>query len=237
MFSLLPGTSRQRQHELERSSRRSLSKSRRRTAISNKQVVFGAFNVLTSSAPPRAVTNLAILRRSFLLLFVFCTTPVQAEDEAWTALRDGRVVALMRHARAPGTGDPPGFRLDDCSTQRNLSEEGRAQARHLGIAAANSGVTVTRVLSSRRCRAMETARLAFGKEPELFQPLDSFFGDRARESEQTPALRNEIATWRGPGVLALVTHQVNITVVPAEGEIVVMRPAADGIAVVGTIRP
>ena len=187
------------------------------------------------------MTNLAILRRSFLLLFVFCTTPVQAEYEAWTALRDGSVVALIRHARAPGTGDPAGFRLGDCSTQRNLSEQGRAQARQLGVAVASSGVTVTRVLSSRWCRALETARLAFGIEPELFQPLDSFFGDRARESEQTTALRNEIATWRGPGVLALVTHQVNITsltgLVPAEGEIVVLRPASRDFATIGTIRP
>jgi phosphohistidine phosphatase SixA len=187
------------------------------------------------------VTNLAILRRSFLLLFAFCTTPVQAEDEAWTALREGRVVALIRHARAPGTGDPAGFRLDDCSTQRNLSEQGRAQARQLGTAFTNSGVIVTRVLSSRWCRALETARLAFGIHVEPFQPLDSFFGNHAREAQQTSAVKNKITTWRGPGVLALVTHQVNVTaltgVVPAEGEIVVVRPAADGIAIVGTIRP
>jgi hypothetical protein len=88
---------------------------------------------------------------------------------------------------------------------------------------------------------LETARLAFGREPEPFQPLDSFFGERTREAEQTTSVRDEIANWRGPGVLALVTHQVNIKaltgIVPAEGEIVVLRPAARDFATVGTIRP
>ena len=97
------------------------------------------------------------------------------------------------------------------------------------------------MFSSRWCRALETARLAFGDRAEPFEPLDSFFGNRAREAEQTSALAKEVTAWQGPGVLALVTHQVNITaltgVVPAEGEIVVLRPATQEIVSLGTIRP
>lgn len=175
-----------------------------------------------------------------LLMFAFAG-PASATEAAWESLRAGGTVALIRHARAPGTGDPPGFRLEDCSTQRNLSDEGRAQARRLGDTLQSRGVTVARALSSRWCRALDTARLAFGNTMLPFAPLDSFFGDRKTEAEQTRAVREDIARWQGPGVLALVTHQVNITaltgIFPAEGEMIVLRPRADGFDVVGRIVP
>jgi broad specificity phosphatase PhoE len=163
-----------------------------------------------------------------------------SEAEAWAALRAGGAVALVRHARAPGVGDPPGFRLDECATQRNLSEEGREQARRLGEALRGRGVEVARALSSRWCRALDTARLAFGAA-EPFPPLDSFFGDRGDEPDATAATRREIQSWRGPGVLAMVTHQVNVTaltgVYPREGEVVVLVPGEDGHRVVGRVDP
>ena len=164
--------------------------------------------------------------------------PVYASDEAWQALRQGGTVALFRHARAPGTGDPPNFRLDDCSTQRNLSEEGRRQAQRIGDQFKTRQVPVRRVLSSRWCRALDTARLAFGSMTEPSPPLDSFFSGRDQEPAQTQDVRRIIEGWRSAGVLVLVTHQVNITaltgIFPNEGEMIVLRPrASSGFDIVG----
>ncbi|HZH12308.1 MAG TPA: histidine phosphatase family protein [Microvirga sp.] len=164
-----------------------------------------------------------------------------ASDLAWKALRAGAAIAVLRHARAPGTGDPPNFRLEDCATQRNLSEEGRVQARTIGLRFKEERVPVERILSSRWCRSLETARLAFGDRVEPFSPLDSVFAGRGQEELQTQAVRQTIATWRSSGVLVLVTHQVNITALtglfPAEGEILVLKPKAfEGFELVGRIK-
>jgi phosphohistidine phosphatase SixA len=156
------------------------------------------------------------------------------------ALVEGGAVALLRHAAAPGTGDPPGFRLGDCATQRNLSETGRRQAAELGLKLRQGGVAIAEARSSRWCRALDTARLAFpdlAVEPD--PALDSFFDDRASRDRQTEAARALVRSWQGrPGVLALITHQVNITalteVFPAEGEIVVLRPT--DMSVIGRVR-
>jgi hypothetical protein len=125
---------------------------------------------------PAALPRLAAAQVLALVLALLAG-PAGATEAAWQALRGGGVVALMRHARAPGVGDPPGFRLEDCATQRNLSAEGRDQARRIGEAFRAQGVAVARVLSSRWCRALDTARLAFGTV-EPFPPLDSFFSER-----------------------------------------------------------
>lgn len=160
----------------------------------------------------------------------------------WDALRGGGVAALIRHARAPGGGDPAGFALGDCATQRNLSAEGRAQARQMGAAFRAADVPVGRVIASRWCRAMETARLAFGEVVEAEPMLDSFFADRAAGPARTAALRALLGAWEGqPGVLVCVTHQVNITalsgVFPAEGEAVIIGPSSQGLTVLGRFRP
>ncbi|WP_243373489.1 histidine phosphatase family protein [Microvirga solisilvae] len=181
--------------------------------------------------------NIAV---STATLFMTLQTTV-ASDAVWQALRDGSTVAILRHARAPGTGDPMNFKLDDCATQRNLSEEGRLQARSIGQRFKEQRVPVKQVLSSRWCRTLDTARLAFGTRVEPFPPLDSFFGERRQEEAQTRALRQVIAKWSSPGVLVLVTHQVNITaltgIFPAEGEVLVLRPKAqEGFEIVGRIR-
>ena len=165
----------------------------------------------------------------------------RAQDDGWRVLRQGGAVALIRHAQAPGTGDPPGFRLDVCATQRNLSEEGRLQAQRLGAAFAAQGVRPVRVLSSAWCRASETARLAFG-EVEVFAPLNSFFAGQGDRDAQTNAVRGTITAWRGrEGTLVLVTHQVNITALtgisPREGEVIVLRPTDTGFDVAGRIPP
>ncbi|HMS81661.1 MAG TPA: histidine phosphatase family protein, partial [Burkholderiaceae bacterium] len=81
------------------------------------------------------------------------------------ALRDGGCVLLLRHALTePGVGDPPGFRIEACGTQRNLSAQGRAQAARLGASLRDAGVAIGPVRSSRWCRCLDTARLAFRSE-------------------------------------------------------------------------
>ena len=135
-----------------------------------------------------------------------------ASDLEWHALQAGGVVAVLRHARAPGTGDPPAFKLGDCATQRNLSSEGREQARRIGAQFVANGIVVGRVLSSEWCRCLETARIASAHPIEPFPPLNSFFANQDVGGTQTRAAQELIDGWRSqPGVLVLVTHQVNIT--------------------------
>ena len=150
----------------------------------------------------------------------------------WDALRGSGHFSLIRHAVAPGTFDPPGFRLDDCATQRNLSAEGRAQAVRIGELFRGNGIAEAVVYSSQWCRCLETATLmALGKvRPEPL--LNSFAQNHERAAQQTAALRPWIAALDLARPTVMVTHQVVITalseVFPANGEIVVMRRERDG---------
>ena len=127
-------------------------------------------------------------------------------------LRQGGVVVLLRHAlTTPGTGDPPGFRLGDCATQRNLSEAGRAQAREIGRWFDERGLTPHAVRSSAWCRCFDTAQAAFGAHT-LWPPLNSFFQDAPQQAErQRQAMLRALAAWPADGFEVWVTHQVNIT--------------------------
>jgi len=153
-------------------------------------------------------------------------------DALWDLLRGGGQVVVMRHATTtPGTGDPPGFRLDDCATQRNLTDAGRGEARRVGAAFRAHGIAVAGVRSSRWCRCLETARLAFGRV-EPWRPLDSIFEDRSGEPEQTRAVRAVAGERPDGGNLILVTHGANILaltgILPAPGEFVVLTPEGGG---------
>ena len=173
-----------------------------------------------------------ILALAWLLGWNTALRADEAQEALWTALRAGDAVALIRHALAPGTGDPAGFKLEDCATQRNLSEEGRRQARRIGAAFRENGITSARVLSSRWCRCLETARLLELGPVEPFPPLDSFFNQPGRGPAQTAALRELLNRPHDGSPRVLVTHQVNITgltgVVPRSGEMIVVQPTADG---------
>jgi phosphohistidine phosphatase SixA len=164
-------------------------------------------------------------------------------EALWAELREGRgVVVLLRHARTvPGTGDPAGFQLDDCATQRNLSEAGREQARQIGVAFRAERVPVREVLSSQYCRCLDTAEL-LGLGPGTAAPmLNSFFGDRSTADAQTEELRQTILAHRErDGVMILVTHMVNIVaaagVSPQQGEALVVRGTPQGsVAVLGRL--
>ena len=175
------------------------------------------------------------------LLSALLSGAALANDDAalWDGLRSGRHVALMRHAEAPGVGDPSGFRLDDCSTQRNLSAEGRRQAEQAGALFRRMGVERATVYSSQWCRCLDTAR-GLGLGTVVAQPaLNSFFENGGTEKAQTGQLRELIRERPAGMALVLVTHQVNITaltgVYPASGEIDVLRPDNDGIVVLGRL--
>ncbi|WMC12113.1 histidine phosphatase family protein [Oceanimonas pelagia] len=179
----------------------------------------------------------------WMLLLLLLPTGVQASDaEAWLALKEGRAMLLMRHANAPGAGDPPGFVLERCDTQRNLDARGRAQAEAWGERLRSHGIGEARIYSSQFCRALDTARLLGVGEVVPTPELNSFFYRRSRRSEQTQALRQFVAGLE-PGLpVVLVSHQINITALtsrfPASGEALILAlPLEERIRVLASIRP
>lgn len=136
----------------------------------------------------------------------------RTEEPLWQRVAAGGLVLALRHERtAPGIGDPPGFELAVCATQRNLSDAGRARARATGEGLRARGLVRAEVRSSAWCRCRETAEL-LGLGPVRHEPaLDSFFADRSEAAARVAALRALVAGWRGPATLVLVTHQVNLT--------------------------
>ena len=153
-----------------------------------------------------------------------------ADEALWAQLKAGGQVVLIRHTvTTPGAGDPPGMRLDDCSTQRNLTEQGRAHARRIGEEFRRRGIPVERVLSSPWCRCLETARLAFGRA-EASQPLSNLFGRHEKRDAQVLEMRKLMANPQKGGNLILVSHGSTILaltgVSPATGEMVVVAPDA-----------
>lgn len=199
-----------------------------------------------------AKTKQACWTATAIMLFFIATFagPAQAqadkETALWNAVRSGTAFAMMRHALAPGTGDPQSVVIGDCTTQRNLSDSGRAQARAIGASFRANGIAKARVLSSAWCRCVETADLLGLGKTEVLNALNSFFTDRGREPAQTAALKAWISKDRpvrtAGNPVVLVTHQVNITaltrVFPRSGEIVIARLGADGgVEVLGRLFP
>lgn len=184
-----------------------------------------------------------VMRRRLLVAAGMLATPLaRAEHPAWRAMQEGGVAILLRHAATePGVGDPAGYRLDDCATQRNLSPEGKAQAARIGQSLRQRSVRVDAVLSSRWCRCLDTARLAFPQHAVApFEALNSFFDDRAAEPERTRAAFDRIAAIRAPANEALVTHHVNILALTGEvvgtGEILVVRHDGRQMRVLGRLK-
>lgn len=171
--------------------------------------------------------------------------PAPVDRSVWSQLRqvETLTVILMRHALAPGTGDPPNFRLNNCSTQRNLSQEGRRQAKQIGQVFRQRQIPVARVLSSQWCRCLDTARLLNLGRVESFPALNSFFRDRSTESRQTEQLRQfMIQNKSDRQVVIMVTHQVNITAIagtiPDQGDAIVLQlDHQNRFKTIGTLNP
>lgn len=170
--------------------------------------------------------------------------PTAEEIEAlWALLRGGGHVLMLRHAATDGRfGDPSGFRLGDCATQRNLTAEGREQARQIGEAFRARGIPVGRVLSSLWCRCLDTAELAFGR----VEPLSALNGGPRRDAALVAARAREVRALLGTapagGNLVLVTHNINIRDAtgesPEEGQLVIFTPlGGDRFTTVGRLTP
>jgi broad specificity phosphatase PhoE len=177
--------------------------------------------------------------RWLLLALALALAPAQADEAVWDDVRGGGHVLYIRHAQTtPGFGDPPGFTLEDCSTQRNLSEEGRAQARRLGQALAEREVPIGEVLASPWCRCLETARLAFGRA-KVWAALSNLHGRHENAEQQVRAIRPHIAAHEGKDNLVLVAHgSVAVALLgerPATGEVLVLKPQPGGFRLVGRL--
>ena len=187
-----------------------------------------------------AATRRGMLRHLPVVCLLALGALQASAQDAWQSITPGTVV-LFRHALAPGGGDPAGFQLNDCRTQRNLSADGQAQAQRIGAAFQQRGIEVNAVWSSQWCRTRETADLAFpGKRVD--QPLfNSFFGTPAQGAMQTQAALDLLASRKAQGVMVIVTHQVNITeltgVVPDSGEGVVVALRGRELKVLGRVKP
>ena len=172
---------------------------------------------------------MAMTRRDWLLgapgLLLWPGMAWGSDPSPWNLARQGGLVLLIRHAATePGLGDPSGYKLDQCATQRNLSEAGREQARRLGDRLKRERVHVERVFTSPWCRCRDTALLAFGRA-EDWEPLSSFFDYPDREADYAERVKQRITGYarREPHAnVAMVTHNVNIasltkvSVAPAE---------------------
>jgi len=166
------------------------------------------------------------------VLLVTLPSAAQADQSPLALLNQANHFALMRHALAPGTGDPVNFSLEDCATQRNLNGAGRDQARAIGDALREAGVDDALVFSSQWCRCMETGDLLKLGPVIPLPALNSFFRDYQRGPEQLKTLRAWLDDQPLLEPTILVTHQVVITglteVFPSSGELLIMQRKASG---------
>ena len=168
------------------------------------------------------------LLKFFIIIFISLTTPIKADlyKNLINQLKDGEKLIFIRHAYAPGNGDPAGFNLNDCSTQRNLSEDGKKQAQRIGEFFNKNKIEIDKVLSSEWCRCKETAKIAF-KNYSTNSFLNSFYSSRfsKNKDKQVKAFNNYIKNLESKKNLILVTHYVFISEIlnygPSSGEIVV----------------
>ena len=152
------------------------------------------------------------MKKIIILLLFLLSNEVCANDNLISALQDGKKIVFIRHALAPGNGDPENFILEDCSTQRNLNERGREQSKNLGNFFRNNNISIDKVLSSEWCRCKDTARLAFDNF-ETFDALNSFYDERfaMNRSNQLKNLKVFINKWNSDSNLVIVTHYVVIS--------------------------
>ena len=161
------------------------------------------------------------------IIFLIFSLKLQAIENNWKPAQDGDKIIMIRHALAPGRGDPKGFKIDDCSTQRNLDEIGINQSKNIGKLFKEKKIKIDQVLSSQWCRCKDTAKYAFNKYKE-FSSLNSTFSPPydKKEKQQIKELKKFVKKWNGKGGnLILVTHYVVILALTGQatssGEIVI----------------
>tara|TARA_Y100000741_G_C18023492_1_gene465292 strand:+ start:24 stop:581 length:558 start_codon:yes stop_codon:yes gene_type:complete len=176
----------------------------------------------------------------FIVIFITLTSSVKADlnKNLVNELDDGGKFIFIRHAYAPGGGDPDEFNLNDCSTQRNLSNEGRNQAKYIGEFFKKNEIEIDKVISSEWCRCKETSSLAFGSfETKNF--LNSFYSAKfvKNKNSQMIDLKKYIKNFKGKKNLVLVTHYVVISealnYASSSGEIVISDKKFN---IIGTVK-
>ena len=164
----------------------------------------------------------------FVLLSVFSlsSSTVLSSEKFIQNLKDGGKVIFIRHALAPGSGDPNNFDINDCNTQGNLNREGIIQSKRIGAFFINNNIPIDQVLTSEWCRCKDTAKYAF-KNYKTFYALNSFFSEKFQKNKknQMNDLLNFIKKWEGKGNIVLVTHYVvileTLNLAVSSGEIVI----------------
>ena len=181
------------------------------------------------------------MKKIISLLFIFISLVFSnqafSNDDLIQSLKEGGKIIFIRHAYAPGGGDPDNFDVKDCSTQRNLNNEGISQSKLIGEFFVKNKIQIDQVLSSEWCRCKDTAKYAF-KNFKTFNALNSFFSSKFAQNEdkQIKDLKNFIQNWKSEKNLVLVTHYVVISSIlnmaVGSGEIVITNNDYD---VIGTI--
>ena len=155
------------------------------------------------------------MKKVYLILFIglfILEDNVYSSDLILNSLKEGKKIIFIRHAIAPGNGDPDNFNINDCETQRNLSEEGVEQSKNIGIFFEENKIKIDKILSSEWCRCKDTAKIAFNNF-ETFDSLNSFYDEKFAQNEdiQIQNLKKYIKSWKSDKNLILVTHFVVIS--------------------------
>ena len=164
----------------------------------------------------------------YLTIFILITSVVKADsnENLIKELRNGGKLIFIRHAYAPGGGDPINFDINNCNTQRNLSTRGKEQAENIGNFFAKNNITINKIYSSQWCRCIDTSLIAFSKF-ETKQFLNSFYSEKFAKNKDSQMLdfKKFINNWDGIQNLVFVTHYVVISQIlnyaPSSGEIVI----------------
>ncbi len=162
----------------------------------------------------------------FFLLIISSFSKVYCDDKIINELKKGEKIVFIRHAIAPGSGDPKNFNLKNCDTQRNLDNKGIEQSKKIGLFFSKNNIPIDKILSSEWCRCKDTAKFAF-KNFKTFDALNSFFSPRFQKNreKQMIALSKYLNNWNGKKNLILVTHYVvileKLNKAVSSGEIVV----------------
>tara|TARA_Y100001970_G_C14165213_1_gene820887 strand:+ start:1033 stop:1590 length:558 start_codon:yes stop_codon:yes gene_type:complete len=170
-----------------------------------------------------------VIKKIFIISFVIILNlhfNAFSDDDVLNYLKEGKKIVFIRHAIAPGNGDPNNFDINNCNTQRNLDKNGIEQSKKIGQFFHNNKIKVDKVLSSEWCRCKDTAKYAF-KNFETFDALNSFYDERfaSNEGKQIKDLKNYIENWNSDKNLILITHFVVISSIlnvgSSSGEIII----------------